>query len=565
MLRNLASLTDREYDLVIVGGGIFGLCAAWDATLRGLSVALLERWDFAHAASANCFKMIHGGIRYLQHADLARVRHSARERSAFLRIAPHLARPLPIFVPTYGHGLKGREILTLGMKIYDLLTADRNRQIPDRSRHIPATRSLSRRQAMEMFPDLPSQGLSGGALFHDGQMYSTARLALAFLLSATERGAVAANYTEVTGLREANGRVTGVKARDAITKTDFDVRGRVVLNAAGGWAPHLRTASNGRALQTAPSFSRDAYFLVNRPMPGPCALAVSGQDRDPDAIFSREARHLFLVPWRGCTLVGVWHRVYTEDPAEARVRKEEVAGWLDEVRTAYPALDFGIEDVVLTHCGLVLFGENNQGASDLRYGKRSMLVDHARHDGREGLLTLIGVRYTTARADAARAVELAFEKLGHRPPRCQTESTPIYGGDIESFESELERATHSLQANIGSRSIAALVANHGSAWKRVVEIEPNRPDWLEPLPGSDTLAAEVVHAVRNEMALHLSDVVFRRSDLGTIGHPGMAGLRVAAGLMGDELGWNPDQRRAEIDATSAHFPALHWGESGAQA
>ena len=143
MLRNLSELAARDYDLVIVGGGIFGVCAAWDASLRGLSVALLEASDFAHGASANCFKMIHGGIRYLQHADLIRLRQSTAERSAFLRIAPHLARPLPILIPTYGHGMKGKEILATGMKVYDLLTADRNRGIADRTRHIPGTYTLS--------------------------------------------------------------------------------------------------------------------------------------------------------------------------------------------------------------------------------------------------------------------------------------------------------------------------------------------------------------------------------------------------------------------------------------
>ena len=147
--RNLPDLASREYDLLIVGGGIFGACAAWDATLRGLSVALVEQTDFAHAASANCFKMIHGGIRYLQHADLIRTRQSTAERSAFLRIAPHLASPLPIFLPTFGHGTKGKEFLGAGMKVYDLLTADRNRHIPDPARKIPATRTWSRKQTLE--------------------------------------------------------------------------------------------------------------------------------------------------------------------------------------------------------------------------------------------------------------------------------------------------------------------------------------------------------------------------------------------------------------------------------
>ena len=134
MRRDLTALADRVYDLVVVGGGIYGACAAWDATLRGLSVALLERQDFGGATTANSLKMVHGGIRYLQHADIYRVRESSRERRALLRIAPHLVRPLPIVIPTYGHGLQGKEFLSAGIKAYELLTCDRNRGLRDPER-----------------------------------------------------------------------------------------------------------------------------------------------------------------------------------------------------------------------------------------------------------------------------------------------------------------------------------------------------------------------------------------------------------------------------------------------
>jgi glycerol-3-phosphate dehydrogenase len=424
--RDLPELASREYDLVIVGGGIFGVCAAWDATLRGLSVALLERADFAHAASANCFKMIHGGIRYLQHADVVRVRQSAAERSAFLRIAPHLARPLPIFIPTYGHGKKGKEILAAGMKAYDLVTLDRNRGIPDPSCRIPATRTLSRRRALELYPFFEGPGFSGGAVFHDGQMYSPARLALAFLLSATERGARAANHAEVTRLLRSGDDVTGVQVRDTIDGGEYEVRGRVVLNAAGGWAPQLLRRSLSRDLSPSPTFSRDAYFVVRRPLPGPYALAVSSSTQDPDAIFSRAARHLFLVPWQGCTLVGVWHVVYEGDPAEAEVSETDLRDFLDEINTACPWLGLERDEVGLTQCGLVLFGENRPGARDLSYGKRSLLIDHERTDGLAGLVTLIGVRYTTAREEADRTAAAssdAVRRPAARPGQLSTGAT----------------------------------------------------------------------------------------------------------------------------------------------
>jgi glycerol-3-phosphate dehydrogenase len=194
MKRNLEALAATEFDLLIIGGGAFGAAAAWDATLRGLRVALIEQRDFASGASAECFKMVHGGIRYLQHADIRRLRSSCAERSAMLRIAPHLVTPLPILIPTYGHGRQGKAFLAAGMYVYDLLTAGRNAGIADATRRIAGTKLLSRAQTLELFPQLEQRSLTGGAVFEDGQMYNTARLVLAFVQSAVSRGAHAANY-----------------------------------------------------------------------------------------------------------------------------------------------------------------------------------------------------------------------------------------------------------------------------------------------------------------------------------------------------------------------------------
>src|SRR6202789_3750782 len=154
MKRDLAALAAERFDLLIVGGGAFGAAAAWDATLRGLRVALIDQSDFGSGASAECFKMVHGGIRYLQHADIRRLRSSCAERSAMLRIAPHLVNPLPIVIPTYGHGRQGKAFLAAGMLAYDALTAGKNSAIADRTRRIAGTRLLSRNQTLDLFPEL---------------------------------------------------------------------------------------------------------------------------------------------------------------------------------------------------------------------------------------------------------------------------------------------------------------------------------------------------------------------------------------------------------------------------
>ena len=236
MRRDLRALTDSTFDLVVIGGGVFGAAAAWEAVQRGLSVALIERADFASYTSANSYKVVHGGIRYIQHGDVYRIRQSAGERSAFLRIAPHLVRPLPIAIPTYGYGMKGKAALRLGVGAYDLVTADRNRGIDDPARKIPFGWSTSRQETLDLFPNLNAEGLTGSVIFNDGQMLNPPRLVLAFVQSAVEAGAVAANYVEATGLIRDGDKVTGVLAKDVLTDADFAIKAKIVLNAAGPYA-----------------------------------------------------------------------------------------------------------------------------------------------------------------------------------------------------------------------------------------------------------------------------------------------------------------------------------------
>ena len=417
MRRTLSALADKEYDLVIIGGGIFGICAAWDATLRGLSVALVESGDFAHATSANCFKIVHGGIRYLQHGDLVRIRHSSEERNALLRMAPHLVQPLPIIIPTYGHGMSGKEILGAALSLYDLITFDRNHGIADPTRQIPRGRLISRQEVLELFPDLEKAGLTGAAIIHDGQMYSPPRLALSFLRSAVEAGAQAVNYVKATGVLQSRDHISGIEARDMLTGEKFKISGRVVLNAAGPWAEGFLRLQPGLRLSPEATFSRDVFFTVARRFKGRYALTLQAKTSDPDAILSRQHRHLLLVPWRAYTLVGVWHVVYKGAPDEFTVTEEELHAFIDEINEGYPALELTLDDISMWNAGLILFGENKPGAVDLSFGKRSRLIDHAKDHGIEGLITLIGVRYTTARRDAARAIDLVFGKTSENMPR----------------------------------------------------------------------------------------------------------------------------------------------------
>ncbi|MFQ5582955.1 MAG: FAD-dependent oxidoreductase [Calditrichia bacterium] len=555
MKRNLDEITNKEFDVVIVGGGMFGVCAAWEAAQRGLSAALIERGDFCQATSANHFKMVHGGIRYLQHGDIYRIRESSRERSSFLRIAPHLVQPLPIVIPAYGHGMKGKEILGAGMFLYDVFTADRNRGISDPARKIPRGRFISKKEVMELFPGVKSEGLTGAAVFCDAQMYNPPRLALSFLLSAVDSGAAAANYLEVFDFIRQGDKICGVKARDVFSGDEVEVRGKFVLNTAGPWAANLLENSMGIEIKPKPAFSRDAAFVVKRKPTSNNALTATLKTKDVDAILDRGGRHVFIVPWidREYTLIGVWHIVWGKDKDNIYVTEKELQGFIDEVTEAYPGLELSLNDVSMVNTGLTLFGESKPGSTRMSFGKRSRLVDHEKTHSIQGIFTLIGVRATVARGMAEKVIGQIASRIGKTVAKSTTEKTPLYGGNIENFGEMLQAAEGNKPAPLTDKSIVALAHNHGSEYHRVLEYLEKNPEWGTTVGKSHVLKAEIIHAIRREMAVTLSDIVFRRTDLGTAGDPGMEAIKESAELMANELNWTANHMEHEIDQVKEKF------------
>ena len=553
MRRDLASLTDSVFDVVVIGGGVCGAAVAWDAALRGLSVALLERTDFCAETSAWSLKVVHGGIRYLQHLDFKRVRESCRERSALLRIAPHLVHPMPFVVPTYGHGLQGSEALGAAFLLLSAVTPDRNRGIADPERRIPAGKLVSRRQLLEWFPHLEGTHPAGAGVFCDGQMYNPPRLVWEFVRSAGERGAVAANYCEVTGLLREGDRVTGVQARDRVSGRDLDVRGRAVVNASGPFAEQIYVRQGLRPERRIP-LSRDMAVVIGKPLVTGRALAAQTKYRDPDAVLSRGNRHVFLVPWRNRTLIGVNSRVWPGDPYALEVSEAEVAGFVEEVSSAAPQFGITLDDVAMVYAGLLPFGQNDAGAVDLSFGKRSHLIDHEATDGMRGLVSAISIRFTTARGLAEQAVNMVFRKLDKTPPPCSTQHAPLHGAGFDRFAALQGSVAEALGTAAGDPVAAHLAHNHGSSYGGVLRLADGMPRGRDRIAGTDTLRAEVLHAVREELALTLADCVFRRTDLGTGGNPGEAALEEAADLMAAELGWTPERRARELSEVRARYP-----------
>ncbi|MCE9651162.1 MAG: glycerol-3-phosphate dehydrogenase/oxidase [Parvibaculum sp.] len=550
MQRDLKKMSATDYDLVIVGGGVTGATTAWDASLRGLKVALLEKEDFAHATTSGSSKLVHGGLRYLVNGELKLVRESLRERRIWENIAPHMVHPLPFVLPTYGYGMKGGPVLSIGLAFYDLLSYDRN-WVSDDDKKIPGFRSISRDEALALMPSLKKDGLTGAKIYYDCQMFAPERLCLECIEGAVEYGADAANYAEVTGFEsETSGargsRVTGVRVTDRHTGETHVVKGKVTVNAAGPWADEMmRLGENGRPSRGL--IRSKGIHIITRELSGKHALAIQ----------SDIGGHFFVIPWRGHTIIGTTDAVFKDEPDRVGVTEKDIRDFLSVVNDGLPGLNLKREDVQHFYVGirpLIDHDPNGTGPKDsYKASREAEVCDHEALNGIDGFISALGGKWTTSRHLAEQIVDMAAGKLG-RNTKCETHCTPVYGGEIGRLKSFIARS-EKRHAGLPADVVENLVHFYGSRIDEVLatadERQGERGELMRRIDAnSSVLGVQIVHAVRHEMARHLSDVLFRRTGLGTLGHPGVAVVNRVVELMARELGW--DETAMANEMADAH-------------
>jgi glycerol-3-phosphate dehydrogenase len=550
MQRTLTDLVSTDFDLLVLGGGIYGACVAWDATLRGLSVALVDKADFGSATSSNSLKIIHGGLRYLQHADFRRMRESIVERRTWMHMAPHLVHPLPVLLPTYSHGLQGPEVFAAALCINDLVGFDRNR-MRDPQKHLPRGRVLSKRSCLQQLPELDPQGLTGGALFYDAQVYHSERLVLAFLQSAAQRGAVVSNYVEATGFRLDGNRVRGVRVHDVLGGERFDIRAQTVVNACGPWVPHVQDLLN-RPSSVPPRRYAKAMNVVTRSLFEHYAVGIPSRMayRDADAVVNKGNRLLFVTPWRGRSIIGTMQAACREAAGDVIITEQDIQGFLDEVNASYPPARLQRDEVTFVHGGHLPLTHIDAQSGDVQLAKHEQIEDH-RQDGIHGLISVTGVKYTTARRVAERVVDRVFAMQARPPVRSRSAITPLYGGQIEQFDAFVQTETAKHVHHLGDQDMHRLIMNYGTAYPNVLKYldTGSVATPLTPLEHA-VVRAEVRYAVREEMAQRLSDVIYRRTELGTAGAPGNDVLRICTDVMQAELAWG--STRVEQECQLVH-------------
>lgn len=543
MVRDLRRLQSEAFDILVIGGGIHGACVAWDASLRGLSVALVERGDFGHAASANSLKIMHGGLRYLQEANLHRMRIMVRERRTWLRIAPRLVRPLPFILPTDTSLRRKKAAIIVAFAVNELVSFDRNQGLPPES-HIPACRILSREEFLSQIPGLPSKGVTGGVMWHDAQVMNSERLLLSILSSAVSHGAAVANYSKAVSFRRDDSHWR-IRLRDTLDASEYSISAHLIVNCAGAWSGEVLGSLN-EPKPIHPYRPSLAFNLLTRQVLPDVAVGLPSRFRGTEQV-------LFITPWQGYSLIGTWHTPFGGRNLDPHVEEGKILACLEEINAAYPVCGLTRKDVYLVQAGFLPAHPSPLFQGPVRLVRESAVFDHARFGDSTDLITVLGVKYTTARLTAERAVDLALRKLGYPYSPCRTDRTEVAGNLNPSHAIPGIQGTL-LPVWLESEEIQRLVREYGPNCRRLLEYVKEDPSLAHPLSPSDpVLGAEVIHALRCEMAQTLIDVVKRRTALGAAGPPNEAAIQSCAQLCARELGWDEARQAAEVNAVYSTY------------
>lgn len=531
-------------DLLVIGGGLYGATLACRAARAGWKVALIEQGDFGGAASANSLKILHGGLRYLQHVDFPRMRESITSRREGFRALPYLTRPARFYAATAPGFKRSVAAYQIAAQLNDLISFDRNVGVPA-SHHLPPTEVVSAKEIAAMWPGVVWPG--GHALaWSDGLIENTERYTLAYVMSARAAGAVTLNYARVTELLMVERRVTGAAVTDGLTGETSVWNARLTVVTAGAQTPELLPPSS---LTRAHIARVRAYNLVvRRRWFGDGGVGLDGT---VDGI----RRHFFFAPWGEGTLIGTMYKPWEPREGECRLSGAEIADFVRAINKVYPAARLSVSDVAFTHVGIVPGKTSRSGALRPEPSGKTSVLDYRKITGHEGLLAILGVKYTTADYWAGVLVDLAAQRLDK--PRVMPENNePLYGAEETISSEDVWRKADDVAWSMPDTMAAWLARNFGAQAIPVIHLSRANPRLREPVPGSVIPRAAVVHATGEEMAVRLSDVVLRRTDLGAMGYPGDEAVDVVATLMADQLGWNAQRRDEEVHLLRAVYQKL---------
>lgn len=532
MNRFIESQSSKVYDLIIIGGGITGAAVAYEAASRGYSVALVDQGDFGAATSAATSKLIHGGARYLANLEFNLVRESLRERRILENIAPNLVYPLPFVVPLYKTGTRRKSIVEPGMILYDILSYDKQFTW-DKSKRLPNHRMLGAGQILSEYSIVNPAGLTGAVCYYDCTCISPERLTLAFIKSAVKYGAEVSNYARVEGFIKQADKIEGVIVHDLLKDRTVELRGRLTVNCAGPWADLVLNAARGEPGSRQIRRSEGIHIITRCLSEKVCVAGMTPS-----------GRWCNVIPWRGHSLIGTTDQEYRGDPDHYEVTRERIEAYIDEVNETFGNKDLiKYSDVLYAYGGLRPLVED-QTREVYKTSRRYEIYDNEQ-DGLKGFITVEGGKYTTSRSLAVNVIKKVSRKLGKKPKKSISARNYLDGCEIQELEAFLALAK-AANCDFEGSTVDFLARMYGTEYIQVLDLARQNKRLALPLNKDGEIAAQIVFAIRNEMARTATDILLRRTGLGTLGNPGEQVLDAVIRIAADELNWNTAAIEREI-------------------
>lgn len=530
----------QPFDLIIVGAGINGAGIARDAALRGLHVLLLDKSGIGSGTTSYATRLIHGGLRYLEHYEIPLVRESLHEREVLLRIAPHLVHPLPFLIPIYQGGKRGPGMLRLGMIAYDVLSFDKS---------LANHTMLNREEALRREPGLDPNGLEGAALYYDAQVEFPERLALENALSAHENGSTIRTYAQVERFLRNGNRVEGVQFTDLLTGEQHEARAPITINASGPWLDELMSLELGGQGEKMIGGTKGSHIIV-QPFPGAPKEALYVEARS-------NGRPYFIVPWNDLYLIGTTDLRYTDSLDRIVPDEEEIEYLVRETNAVIPDAELTRESVLYSYAGVRPLPYQSEG-SESGITRRHIIRDHSlnpasrtqapasRAPAIEGLISIIGGKLTTYRNLAQQAVDMVYRKLGRTPPACATARIPLPGARTADYRA-FERHFHDT-SGLPAGSARQMLRVYGTRSYSVLSQTDGHADLQAPFDQRGALGAEIPFSFEQEFAVTLTDVLMRCTMVGWDPDAGIGPDLKAAEISQRYVGWTGEEAERQVAA-----------------
>lgn len=518
----------EQFDLIVIGAGINGAGIARDAALRGLRVLLVDKGDIGGGTTSWSSRLIHGGLRYLEHREFGLVRESLQERERLLGIAPHLVQPLPLLIPIYKGDSRGPLLIRAGMLAYDILSVGKS---------LPRHRMLSPQEAVRRDAGIAETDLKGAALYYDGQVEFPERLALENALDARAHGADVRTYHQVDRIMRDGDRVRGIEGQDVISGESLQALAPVIFNVAGPWVDRVLAEAGAHA----PSLiggTKGTHIVVQ---------PFAGAPRDAIYVEAQsDGRPFFIIPWNDLYLIGTTDTRFTGDLDRVEATEEEIDWLLTETNRVIPGGSLRREDVCYSYAGVRPLPATSDG-SEGAITRRHLVVAHGERGGPLGLYSVVGGKLTTYRELAEQAVDIAMGALQRPRVPSRTGNAPLPGaetpGSWQSFRQGFLR-----ESGLGVKSAEHLLRVYGTRAAQVLARadSPALREVVDPWTGA--IAAEAPWSLETEGARTLSDILARRTTIGLGPDVGIGPDRALANILQTTSGWSAERATDEVES-----------------